>query len=351
MNRKRSHNQDEIEKELSIVYDALDSTINGVIITGIEGKINYVNPAFVIMFEYNERNDIIGKHAHELFVAKEVKSLADVAERIEKLPGKTEEFLVSRMDGTRFWVEVSTSSVTDKNNKTVGYMASFVDVTERKRVEEENRRLSSELMKSHDLERQRLAQDLHDTVAQTIHAAKLNFIAYQKDREKFNNRFNVGIDFIDKASMELREVCNDLYPSILKDYGLESTIRWYVKNYLEMNNIVCDIAINLKAKLPYDFEVNLYRIIKEIFSNIIKHSKADRAVVEMLIDREMLLLNIKDNGTGFDKNKVYEQRKGFGLLNIQHRVNDLKGELSMDTAPGKGTSIIIKIGLKDIWKR
>ncbi len=343
--KKLEEDKNFIEKELSIVYDALASTINGVIITDLEGKINYVNPAFLKMFEYNNKYDVINKYADELFVAKEVKSLSDVEALIERFPGETEEFLAHGKDGTKFWVEVSSSTVTDKEDRVVGRMASFVNITNKKYIEEENKRLSSELLKSHEFERQRIAQDLHDSVAQTIHASKLNFIAYQKDPNQFVDRFKVGLEFIDKASQELREVCNDLYPSILKDCGLKSTIRWYIKNYLEINNIDCVIDINLNKTLSPDLELNLYRIIKELFSNIIKHSNADQVVIELHQKKKFILLKIMDNGIGYNSKGIQDKNKGFGLLSIQHRINDLDGTMRIDSSSMKGTTVIIEIGL------
>ncbi len=338
-------NRDHIEKELSIISDALESTINGVIITDLEGRINYVNPAFIKMFEYNDISDVTGRLAHNLFVAKEVKTFSDVEALIERQPGETEEFLAHRMDDSKFWVAVSSTTVTGKDNRVVGRMASFVDITNRKLIEEENKWLTSELLKSHEYERQRFAQDLHDGVAQTIHAAKLNFVAYQKNVDKFKDRFKVGIEFLDKASQELREVSNDLYPSILRDLGLESTIRWYVRHYLEINNIKCRINIKIGKSLPAELEVNLYRITKEVFSNIIKHAQARTVYFELLVKKKKLFLRVEDNGLGYDSDEVKTRQGGFGLLNIQHRVKDLGGSIEIETTPNNGTIIKIKIGI------
>jgi signal transduction histidine kinase len=84
-----------------------------------------------------------------------------------------------------------------------GRMASFIDITERKLAEEENRRLSSELLKSQELERQRLARDLHDSIAQTINAAKINFIAYQRDPGLFADRVTIQLHDIDEKILIL----------------------------------------------------------------------------------------------------------------------------------------------------
>jgi PAS domain S-box-containing protein len=331
------------DMDLSIVYDALSSTLSGVIITDIEGKIKYANPAFINIFEYRDNDDIIGKFAADIFEASKIRKFTDIEFIIDKGKGDTQEFNVYRKDGSIFPVEVSTSIVSDEKGNVLGKMASFIDITERKEKEEENKRLSSELLKSQEMERQRVAQDLHDGIAQTILAAKLNFIAYQKDPEKYNDRYKIGLQFIDKASQELREICDDLYPSILEDHGLKNTIRWYSKNYLELSNISTDTVIELNEKLSHDLEVNLYRIIKEVFSNIVKHSHADKVTLEMLQRGGAITLVVEDNGVGFSLGESGIKSKGFGLSNIQQRVKDLGGFINIESVLGKGTRIAIKI--------
>ncbi|PKL39529.1 MAG: hypothetical protein CVV44_04715 [Spirochaetae bacterium HGW-Spirochaetae-1] len=337
--------KDNIEEQLSIVFDALESTINGVVIAGMEGLIVYVNPAFVRMFEYGYRQELLNKSASDLFADGKVKSLRDVEKIIDTAEGESEEFLVHRKDGSTFHVEVSTSAVRNTDGKTVGMMASFVDISVRKSAEMENKRLSSQIFKSQEIERERVARDLHDSIAQTIYAAKINFIAFQKDPVKYRDRFEVGIDFLDKVSHELREVCDDLYPSLLKDHGLESTIRWYVKNYLQVSATDVSLSIDFKSRLSRDLEVNLYRIIREIFSNIIKHAGARKVELSLIEADSVVRLRISDDGAGFSIQDV-GRRGGFGLSNIRQRVRDFDGRLEIESSPGKGTTISIEIGVQ-----
>ena len=119
MDTKKTHTREQIERDLSIVYDALASMINGVIITDLDGEIEYANPAFIKMFEYDEKKDIIGKLASSLFVNHEIKTFSDVERIIAGEKGETEEFLAQHKDGSNFWVEVSSSTVTDKEGNVV----------------------------------------------------------------------------------------------------------------------------------------------------------------------------------------------------------------------------------------
>ncbi|MBN1843242.1 MAG: PAS domain-containing protein [Deltaproteobacteria bacterium] len=116
-----------LQEELSVVYDALNSSANGVIITNLDGRITFVNPALLRTFEYLEKTEVLGKNAAELFVEGKVRKFSDVEALIDKTKGEIEEFDVQRSGGTVFPVEVSYSNVTDHRGNVVGRMASFVD--------------------------------------------------------------------------------------------------------------------------------------------------------------------------------------------------------------------------------
>ena len=329
------------EQHLSFIYDALDSTLNGVAITDLDGIIRYVNPSFLRMFEYTSKDDVTGKYAADIFVASKISNIADIDRILEREGDKKLEFDVYSKDGSIFQVEISSSSVKGRDGY-LGIILSFNDITERKNVELENRILSTMIMKSQEMERQRVAKDLHDGVGQTISAAKLNFVAYQKDTVKHKERFKAGLQFIDSASRELREIYNDLYPSILSDMGLESTIRWYAKNSLEMNRVKVIFDINIEEKIQHSLEVDIYRITKELFSNIAKHSGADAVDFMLHSSSGMINLRVSDNGSGFEMTRLND-RRGFGISNIKQRVNSHGGVLTLQALPGEGTSVEIAI--------
>jgi PAS domain S-box-containing protein len=136
---------------LSIVYDAIDSTVGGILIANLEGRITYVNPSFLRMFEYMDKEEVLGNNVADFFASKEIESLADVAAIIDLTTRATAEFAVVRKDGTRFYVEVSSSNVTNDQGNVVGAMASFVDITRRKQTEMERedliRKLETALVK------------------------------------------------------------------------------------------------------------------------------------------------------------------------------------------------------------
>ncbi len=134
---------------LSIVVDAINSSVGGMVITDQENKIRFANPSFYKMFDYLA-GEVIGKDAADLFSTKEVRRFADVIAIIDISRNDTEEFVVERKDGSNLIVEVSASNVTSSSGQLVGRMASFVDITARKEIEADREKLIKKLQDALD---------------------------------------------------------------------------------------------------------------------------------------------------------------------------------------------------------
>lgn len=224
-----------------------------------------------------------------------------------------------------------------------GYDVITRDISEIKNAEDEIKRLNLNIMNLQEEERQRVAKDLHDSVGQTILAAKINIDTYKQNPERFANRIDIGLDFLIKASQELREIYMNLYPATLNDLGLEMTIRWLISNTMEPAGITSNIDINLTLSPAHNIEINLYRIIQELISNVLKHSGADTFDLNLNSDGRILKLIVKDNGKGiFSESKL---NTGYGLSNIKNRISHLNGTISIKMNDPKGTITIITINL------
>lgn len=152
--QEREDDPRRVRESLSIVYDALNSSVSGVIIADLGGTIRYCNPAFLTLFEYGHAGELLGKNAADLFRDREIRRFDDVETVIDRAQGDTEEFVVERKDGSTLPVEVSSSTVKDEQGKPLGRMASFVDITARKQLEAERfqRRLEQERFTASRLE-------------------------------------------------------------------------------------------------------------------------------------------------------------------------------------------------------
>ena len=122
--------------------------------------------------------------------------------------------------------------------------------SQKKHAESKVTRLSSQLIRSQEEERQRVAKDLHDGVGQTLTAALINFNTFKKDMKKYGKQFEAGLEFLNKANTEMREVYTGLYPTVLNDFGLRDTIQWYADNYLNLKDIKTDLVLKIPEKLP-----------------------------------------------------------------------------------------------------
>jgi PAS domain S-box-containing protein len=129
---------------LSIVIDAINSTVGGLIITDLNGAVRFANPSFCRMFDYTH-DEVIGENAAALFFTKEIRTFSDVVAIVDLSKDDTQEFVAKSKEGRRFVVEVSASNVTSSTGQLAGRMASFIDITRRKEIEADREKLIDKL--------------------------------------------------------------------------------------------------------------------------------------------------------------------------------------------------------------
>lgn len=176
-------------------------------------------------------------------------------------------------------------------------------------------------LKAQEMERERLAKDLHDDLGGTLTAIR-NMIASR-------NKETQVLPLIDRAIIDLRNVSKNLLPLNLSKNGLLKAVQQNL-NYLQIaSNIEFDfITFGKKEQLCEEQELHIYRIITELLNNIVKHSVATKATMQILYHNDYAHISIEDNGVGMDKNK---SNLGIGLLNIQSRIEFLKSKLIIDS--------------------
>lgn len=206
---------------------------------------------------------------------------------------------------------------------------------------------SKAIIEAEEKERIRIAKDLHDGVGQLLSAAKMNLSSVQ-DKIKLSNideqtTFKNALDLIDESVKEVRTVSHNMMPNTLLKMGLASAIREFVTKIQSTPNLKVNLEIvGLSERLEQEKESILYRVIQEIVSNIIKHSKASELSMQLIKHDKELTIMIEDNGVGFDTSKI-ASFDGIGLKNIQSRVEFINGLVHFDSEPGKGTRVIIDI--------
>jgi signal transduction histidine kinase len=210
--------------------------------------------------------------------------------------------------------------------------------------------LSLKLIDAQEDERKRIAKDLHDSIGSNLAAVKFEIRKqienFKKLRETFDvdHQFNNLLDIVQDTIEETRRICQNLRPSVLDDLGIIIAINWFCRNFsATYSNIRIDTDIKIhEEEIPDHFKVVIFRVMQEAFTNVSKHSKADKVnlVFEKMDDK--IILTIRDNGRGFDvceKSPDTHYSGGMGLMSMNERVSHAGGLFFICTDQQKGTEI------------
>ena len=179
-------------------------------------------------------------------------------------------------------------------------------------------------------ERRRLAQELHDGVVQEMIGLKRDYTP----------------DKVDALVDTIRRVCHNLKPQVLDDLGLAAAIDFLAEDLHAhgITNVTVSMDREQLAQLPKRYELPIFRVVQEIFSNIRQHAKASQVTLNLVYHPEegpMLRAYVSDNGVGFDPKKP--PRKGLGLTGIQERIQQLDGRITIESSPGQGSEFRLMI--------
>lgn len=235
-------------------------------------------------------------------------------------------------------------------------------------VMERTRQISDSRLKIKDLlkkvitsqedERKRIARELHDVIMQDLAATLIKIDICSKYPDSVNvPKMNDIKTIIEKNLDDVYRIIKNLRPSILDDLGFEASVRWLCDHHLESNGIRCYISIYntiSDIELTPQHEIGLFRIIQEAITNISKHAEAENVFILLEIRNNQLIIEIEDDGTGFDLNAaVLEQdsARGLGLLGMKERASFFDWDLKICSAPGEGTRLTLKVPLtKEDWE-
>lgn len=204
-----------------------------------------------------------------------------------------------------------------------------------KRKNELQMSYAQNLLRSQDIERQRISKDLHDSLGQSLLLVKHKMTSENEDAKLL---LNEAID-------EMRGISRTLYPLQLKELGITSAIHNLIEQLDENypDTYIFGDVDNIDGVLTTENELNLFRIIQECLSNVIKHAKAQSAKLELQKKDNAILLTLQDNGVGFDFLIKFKNLKSLGLKTIKERVRYINGILRVESSPGNGSKFNIEI--------
>jgi PAS domain S-box-containing protein len=333
-----------------------ESVTVGIKVLDLEGKILQTNYAFQSMMGYTEE-ELAGNPFYKFLHPEDVRQALKLFQNA-KANGTSYfrfEHRTIHRDQSIVWVKtiftvIKRGSETDELAFIVGIVE---NITEQKRLELEMAELNSRLQSSMELERLRLAQELHDNPMQSLYSAiyrieELRTVAAPDLKDALGD----VKQHIQNVLQDLRATAKELRPPTIFNFGLENAIRSHANDILEKHsnlNIYLSLAHDRQI-LPEKVRLALFRIFQQSLANVIRHSKATEVHVRFSFDAEETHLEITDNGKGFDvpSNWIEFVRQGhYGLAGAAERANTLGGVFKVQSKPGNSTTIQVTIPWKE----
>jgi len=344
------------EKYRTLVEQAQD----GIVVLQ-DNKIQLANPRAEKLFGYASKellNTVFTAYIHP----DELTKVTDNYRRRmngEPVPSVYESAVLHK-DGSRAEVEFN-AGLTLYNGKPAD-LVMIHDITERKQAEQNILEyqgrliaLASQLTIAEERERRRIAVELHDHVGQSLALARIQLAAARdsSSEDERNDILNAISQNLLLSIQETRSLVFDLSSPVLKEFGLGAAITNYLKEQVEQRHGLRTVFTEHELKVPLTEDVRaiLFRNVRELLNNVVRHANASQVRVRLDQDEEWTTIIIEDDGIGFDPEKISGKvsREGvFGLFSIQERMNDLGGSLKIISEPGKGSRVILLAPLGDL---
>ncbi len=203
-------------------------------------------------------------------------------------------------------------------------------------------------------ERQRISIDLHDSVAQWLagasyHAQTADALLSRSGSEEVRGELATVENTIDKSLKELRRVVIGLRPPALDELGLDHALRQSLED-LKSDGLICKFSeVGTRTRLSSSVEIAIYRLVQEALSNIRKHAHATKVNLRLQFRKDTLLVEIRDNGKGFDLSQTLDSAIAvghMGLLGMKQRAEMLGGDIKIRTGEGAGTTLILSLPIQ-----
>ncbi len=214
------------------------------------------------------------------------------------------------------------------------------------------RRLAAHLQNAREEERERFARDLHDDLGSGMAALKIDLKWLIRklggQNSEADEKLSGMIKLIDGAIASVRQVITEMRPSMIDDLGLIATIEWQLEEFGKRNDVNVELDRNCDdfSFENKDYDISIFRIFQEALNNIAKHAGASRVAVSVMDEGEQLMVEIFDDGCGFDMNSR-QNKDSFGIISMSERVLVMDGEIEVLSSPGSGTLVKLSIPIRD----
>jgi PAS domain S-box-containing protein len=344
---ERERAQEALRESEELYATLVEASLTGVYMQQ-GGRVLFANRRFADLFGYG-RDEVIGMETLQLVHPEDRSRILEIQStrlRGEDAPDEYEVRGLTR-DGGIIWVNRRVSLVQYKGRPAI--LGNVADVTKRKQMEHELRLLSSRILSAEEKERKRIAQDLHDGLGQLLGAIKFRVESFllrldEDGADSERGELEEIVTLIRRTIEEMRRILSDLRPSMLDDLGIVPTIGWLSREFQRTHpEVTVEKALLAEEQdVPDELKTVIYRVFQETLNNVAKHSRADRVRLSLVRETGGLVLEVEDNGVGFDEHTVPHGVKGdegIGLHSIRERCRFSGGRFVLETGRGEGTRI------------
>lgn len=317
-----------------------------------DGTILYSNPRFCEMIQM-KCEQVIGMRFQNLIVPAEQEAFELILQEIGEAGrnGLRGEFCLQAAEGECVPVQLSIYELATEDVRALSIIAT--DVTERIHAEQKIRSLASALTKAEQVEQHRISQILHDDLQQRLFAIKAQLSMLESVKE--GNGSPAMLPALQQIQNELsksialtRSLSIDISPAILHGEGLADAILWLASQMQEQFDLEIEVKTE-QAILPLEdhMRVLLFRAVRELLFNIVKHAHTTRASITLGQEDGSIHIKVSDTGKGFEVGKVMADSKTVhGLLTVQDRLSLMGGKMEITSKPGQGTVVKIEVPLE-----
>ena len=258
------------------------------------------------------------------------------------------EYRIRRYDGEYRWILDIGVPRFNSDGSFAGYIGSCLDITDRKLAEDALASVGRRLIEAHEEERTWIARELHDDIAQRVAllAVELEHFDHPDAAVDMHEYLQLARQRISELGKDVQALSHRLHSSKLEYLGLVTAARSFCRELSEQRKVQIEFRhADLPAEIPKEISLCLFRVLQEALQNAVKHSAEQNFTVEVRGMKDGINLTVSDSGIGFDWQDAMN-RRGLGLISMRERLRLVDGELSIRSAPGRGTTVLARVPLR-----
>lgn len=312
---------------------------------------------------------VLGKTDSELLPDEDAKRITEIKQKVMNTGNRERQEVITTLQEVRYVYDLTVDPLISFSEEVVGVICAAVDITSQKNAEEEIRRWKEELedrvnertkdlkelqnrfMDSVENERAKLSRELHDGVMQDIYAIAYSIVGRDEGENPGQQLEHIQRELI-RINQALRNICRDLRPPTLSKLGLPQAIEEHVSRH-ESSYPELSIQLELiqdSLPIPEKSRLALFRIFQVAFTNVVRHAQAKHLEIRLVLANNLIQLEIKDDGVGFDVPRRWNElaHKGhLGLAGAFERAESMGGRMIILSAQGKGTTVRVEVPKPD----